>query len=248
MEDPDQYSTDFTKCLKHLNKHAAEIIASPRRARISSATNEGAANATNGQSEPASTTALEVLVLGGLGGRVDQAFSQIHHLYTMAQTQQNFREDLTKSDESHTQASESIKATVGNLYLISEESITFILCKGKNIIRTPATNRPNIDETLSEEPKPHETSLKRKRDHQEVPERFFEENVGIIPLLGPASITTQGLEWDVQDWHTKIGGQLSTSNHIRADKVEVKTSMPVLFTVELAQRLKRGQDHSVRQG
>ena len=30
MEDPDQYSTDFTKCLKYLNAHAAEIIASPR--------------------------------------------------------------------------------------------------------------------------------------------------------------------------------------------------------------------------
>lgn len=207
LEDPDQYSTDFTKCLKYLNTHAAEIIASPRKGPGSSPKRETSP-------QPTQESTLEIVILGGLGGRVDQAFSQIHHLYMMTQTQRELRENKPTNDDQS-----SKPAAGGNLYLVSEESITFILQQGKNIIHTPATKRADID--------------------SEEQEHFFEENIGIIPLSAPASITTRGFEWDVQDWHTEIGGQISTSNHIRADKVEVETSVPVLFTVELAQRLKR---------
>lgn len=224
IQDPDQYSTDFTKCLKHLNNHAAEIItASPN----------------SSPSDLQST--LEIVILGGLGGRVDQAFSQIHHLYMMTQTQRELRE----SQETGNDESKKVEPGAGgNLYLISEESITFVLQEGRNIIHTPATNRPDDtgqDSTATD----NEPPLKRERDlevdaeaNAEI-EHFFEENIGIIPLSAPASITTQGFEWDVENWHTEIGTQVSTSNHIRADRVEVLTSVPVLFTVELAQRLKR---------
>lgn len=172
VQDCDQYSTDFTKCLAYLQKHAP--------------------SSTAGQ--------LDILILGGLGGRVDQAFSQIHHLYLMAR------------DYSSTQEA-------GNLYLVSEESLTFILQPGRNVIHTPGTRM-------------HST---RSNDADNI----LEENVGIIPLSGPARITTKGLEWDVQDWPTEIGGQLSTSNHIRDEVVEVDGSVAVLFTLELATRFKR---------
>lgn len=59
------------------------------------------------------------------------------------------------------------------------------------------------------------------------------ENVGIVPVFGAARITLKGFEWDVEDWETYMGGQVSTSNHLRKDVVEVKTDTPVLFTVEL---------------
>ena len=62
---------------------------------------------------------------------------------------------------------------------------------------------------------------------------MFAENVGIIPVLGPVVISTKGLEWDVKDWRTEVGGQISTSNHIKSDVVEIEASDPVLFTVEL---------------
>lgn len=215
MKDPDQYSTDFQKCLKHINEHSSEIIASPRQQRKDSSPKNDAGSV------------LEIVCLGGLGGRVDQAFSQIHHLYLMSRAQQEIRE--RGGDE---------KSSGGNLYLVSEESITFILQQGKNIIYTPATRRPDIEQTAPETDG-QEATRKRKRDEDKEAEYFFEENIGIIPLSGPASITTKGFEWDVEDWHTEIGGQLSTSNHIRADKVEVEPSVPVLFTVELARRLKR---------
>lgn len=182
VEDPDQYSTDFTKCLKYIRGRAEDIIASlPRKT-------------------AEHDSRLDILILGGLGGRVDQAFSQIHHLYLMTR------------DYSSNQSA-------GNLYLVSEESLTFILQPGRNTIRTPGTNRPSHD---------HDGNG-----------YLLEENIGIIPISGPAKITTKGFQWDVEDWPTEIGGQLSTSNHIRADVVEVQSDVPVLFTAELAERFKR---------
>lgn len=172
VKDCDQYSTDFTKCLKYLQKKAPSGTAGK----------------------------LDILILGGLGGRVDQAFSQIHHLYLMAREYSSIQ-------------------SAGNLYLVSEESLTFILQQGRNVIRTPGTR---IQST-------------RMNDADNI----LEENVGIIPLSGPARITTKGFEWDVQDWLTEIGGQLSTSNHIRDEVVEVEGSVAVLFTLELATRFKR---------
>ncbi|KAI9930137.1 hypothetical protein ASPWEDRAFT_167804 [Aspergillus wentii DTO 134E9] len=185
IEDSDQYSTDFTKCLKYLRDHTAQIIATAR-------------------STPEAVewgNRLEILILGGLGGRVDQAFSQIHHLYTVTQQQRAERE------------------VAGDLYLISEESVTFILQPGRNTIHTPRANRPG--------------GAAGPQDC------LLEENIGIVPLSGPARITTRGFEWDVEDWRTEIGGQLSTSNHIRADVVEVTSGVSVLFTLELAKRFKR---------
>ncbi|KAK4504966.1 hypothetical protein PRZ48_002929 [Zasmidium cellare] len=58
------------------------------------------------------------------------------------------------------------------------------------------------------------------------------QNAGILPLYGKASITIRGFEWDVEDWPTEMGGQVSTSNHIVADQVTITTDVSVLFTVE----------------
>ncbi|CAG8116373.1 unnamed protein product [Penicillium olsonii] len=234
IKDPDQYSTDFTKCLKHLNAHAAEIIASPRQGNSPARVN--GKKKPESDSNPASSaeqSPLEIVILGGLGGRVDQAFSQVHHLYMMTQSQREIRKSQTSSP-----SIDNRPAAGGRLYLVSEESITFILHEGKNTIYTPATNRADVAKQSASESNGSPSAKKRKLDGPE-PEYMFEENIGIIPITAPAVITTHGFEWDVQDWHTEIGGQLSTSNHIRADKVEVETSTSVLFTLELAERLKR---------
>lgn len=61
---------------------------------------------------------------------------------------------------------------------------------------------------------------------------LFTENVGLVPVWGPATITTSGLEWDIKDWYTHMGGQVSTSNHVKADEVQVETNAPILFTIE----------------
>lgn len=153
----DQYSTDFTKSLKWMRQKWTERMRD------------------SGE--------LDVVVLGGLGGRVDQGFSQIHHLYM---------------------ACDNVELLQGRIYLLSEQSLTFVLSSGNNIIH--------------------------------IEDGFFEENVGIIPMLGRTLISTKGLEWDVKDWPTEFGDQLSTSNHIRSPTIEVssKGTQP-LFTLELAQ-------------
>lgn len=197
VEDGDQYSTDFTKCLRFLRGWFASSH-SP------------------GNEPPSYTGQLDIVILGGLGGRVDQAFSQIHHLYSVSLS-------AGVQDEER-------DAPPGNLYLVSEESITFVLGRGRNVILTPGDwpsqpeERPELEEKPDAE-KPQDPTC-------------LSENIGLIPLTGPTRITTRGFQWDVENWRTVIGGDLSTSNHIRGQRVEVECEEAILFTMELAGRLK----------
>ncbi|CBX99315.1 similar to thiamin pyrophosphokinase 1 [Plenodomus lingam JN3] len=149
--DPDQYSTDFGKTMQKISSRVS------------------------------STSSRNVLVLGTLGGRVDQGLGLLHEMIR-----------------------EETKYPQLRLWLFSESSVSFILRSQRNIIGGLQSSQ------------------------------VFTENVGIVPFYGPAVITTAGLEWDVKDWDTRIGGQVSTSNHVKADEVQVETSAPVLFTIERA--------------
>lgn len=159
--DPSQYATDFHKSLKWIREYMVKKSKS-------------------------SSTDLDVVVLGGLGGRVDQGFSQIHHLYIA-----NRNPQLLK----------------GRIYLLSEQSLSFILNRGSNKIH--------------------------------IEDGYFEENNGVIPIMGPINVTMRGMEWDVTDWPTEFGGDMSTSNHTRSNLLEIdfdSDNLP-LFTVELAKHL-----------
>jgi thiamine pyrophosphokinase len=90
------------------------------------------------------------------------------------------------------------------LWLFSEISLSWILRSKRNVIR----------------------GLKSSK--------LFTENTGLLPIWGPATITTVGLEWDVKEWYTHMGGQVSTSNHVKEDEVHVATDAPILFTIERA--------------
>ncbi|KAI9839053.1 MAG: hypothetical protein M1837_002271 [Sclerophora amabilis] len=176
--DPDQYSTDFTKCLKRI-RTVMMARGGPQHQ----------------QQRQGETRNFRILVFGGLGGRVDQALSTIHHLYVLSKESDGG--ELTGAD----------KSGEGKILLYSDESISFVLPKGRNIIYTPLADG------------------------------ILEENVGILPIGTPAVITTKGLEWDVEGWKTEFGDQVSTSNYIRSDIVRVETSERVLFTVERSKRL-----------
>lgn len=122
----------------------------------------------------------ELLVLGSLGGRVDQGLGLLSQIY-------------------HMQLNEYPNIRI---WLCTSSSISMILRPGTSIIRTPMAAE------------------------------LLTGNIGILPIFGPASITTQGLEWDVADWRTLMGGNVSTSNHIKADTVTVKTDHDILLTLE----------------
>jgi len=128
--------------------------------------------------------ALDTVALGSIGGRVDQGLSQLHHLYLWQKNNPEY--------------------TDGRLYLLTPESLVFLLKPGLHRIRV--------------------------RDAEE---DIFDKYVGILPVGGPSVITTRGLEWDVTGWPTEFGGRVSTSNHVRPEinMVEVETTADVLFTI-----------------
>ena len=172
--DPDQYSTDFTKAVNYMRSFrvpvGAEYTPSLDRDR-------------KADKLSAFAKKPEVIVaLGGLGGRVDQGMSVLHHLYI-------FQKDYS----------------AGKIFLLSTESITFVLKAGSHRIK--------VKETF------HGMGLGKY--------------VGIIPLKEPSVITTRGLEWDVQDWPTEFGGQMSTSNQVKEEWVMIETTKDVLFTIDL---------------
>ena len=119
---------------------------------------------------------IDIVALGAMGGRVDQSFHSIQHLYLSAEKQQT-------------------------VYLLSDQSITFLLPKGKSLIRTPL--------------------------------KHLGKTCGIIPVGGTAVITTDGLEWDVENWETRFGGQVSTSNHVLKHEITIHTNEQIIFTIEL---------------
>ena len=166
---PSQYATDFAKCVERI-----------KISRLSGKQVE--TGGITALSEP-----LDIVILGGLGGRVDQGFAVMHQLCALAE------DDQAPGTE--------------NIMLYSDRSISFVLQPGCNRITTPLAGG------------------------------YLTENVGIIPLGRPAVISTDGLEWDVQHWHTEFGKQVSTSNHIKKDTVSVTVDVNVLFTVELSETL-----------
>ena len=171
FEDPDQYSTDLTKCLKYIDSHVETRWGFDW-------------NTTNGPGTPP-IPRPEVAIFGSLGGRADQAFSQLHQLYVQK---------------------EKPSKMLGDMYLITRESIMFVLDKGWNSIVTP------------------------------VGTRLLDRNVGIIPIARPSVITTHGLLYDVTNWPTEFGSQVSTSNYIVNPTILVTTAEYVLFTVGIDQQ------------
>jgi thiamine pyrophosphokinase len=163
-KDGDENSTDFTKAVKYIRKtYLSEKY-------------DGECNGS-----------IDIVVLGGLGGRVDQGISTLHHLYKF------------QKEEGYPH---------GKMYLLSSECITFLLKPGTHEIQA---NLPLVKELGVE----------------------LGNNVGILPLNGPAVITAKGLEWPVKEWKTELGGNISTSNHVEEEMVTIKTDKDVLFTIDL---------------
>ena len=92
---------------------------------------------------------------------------------------------------------------IGDLYLVTASSVIMLLEKGLNRIRTPVATG------------------------------CFTVMAGIVPLARPATLTTRGFEWNLDNEEMEFGRFISTSNHIMRGEVEVETSEPVIFTLEL---------------
>ncbi|KAK6507710.1 hypothetical protein TWF481_006132 [Arthrobotrys musiformis] len=172
---------------------------------------------------------LDIIAYGAMGGRMDQTFHAIDQLFQARnrlngmtkksgdreaeEGEEGNGKALTEGDEMEEDEGDQNTSGPSNtaerkLILMSDESVTFLLEKGKNIIETP------LD--------------------------LFGKTCGLIPVAAASVITTKGLEWDLTETETKFGGMVSTSNHLVGDRVEVVTSEPLLFTMEV-RKLKQGE-------
>lgn len=193
--DSDQYSTDFGKSLKKIQEHFADHPSS----------------SSDGKT-------LNVMILGSIGGRVDQGIGLLSEIM---REQKSSLESVSSTDlRGHDK-----KALEMKLYLVSPSNLTFLLPPGKNIISFPSG-------TVQKSPYSQNGSSSPP---------VFTANVGILPLFGPAHITTVGLEYDVADWPTQMGGQVSTSNHILNCEVRIFTEEYLIFTVEFNLEAFEGQ-------
>ena len=60
---------------------------------------------------------------------------------------------------------------------------------------------------------------------------------GLVPLVGPSVITTEGLKWDVSQWECSMSTQVSTSNQVRDDAKSIKVQVsenPVVMTLTVS--------------
>ncbi|RYP51068.1 hypothetical protein DL768_003512 [Monosporascus sp. mg162] len=213
VEIQDQDSTDFAKAVRH----ARELSRKRAPGRLS-------AGSSNGQAD-------DIICYSGLGGRVDQAMSQLHHLYMFQQRLQPSDATGNESAEAETRErpEDSGGYASGRMYLTNGESLTFVLLAGRHAIRI----RDKLD-IYEAAPIPTNIKAEEASGSEDKP-KVFGKHVGIIPLAGPSLLTTRGLEWDVLDWRTEFGGRMSTSNHTTpgSDVVEVQTSRDVLFTIDI---------------
>ncbi|KAL3423943.1 thiamine pyrophosphokinase [Phlyctema vagabunda] len=188
IREADQYSTDFHKAVSFLRRWDAQsqrAYLNCRKERAQICRLDISAAQTDQDrvqvaAKPLSGHDRDIVVIGGVGGRLDQGLSTLHHLY------------LFQEDPAYRQ---------GRMFLLSSKNITMLLKAGRHKIMVKSS--------------------------------WLGKHVGIIPMKEPAVITTRGLEWDVQDWLTAFGGQMSTSNHTKDDYVYIKTSHDVLFTIAI---------------
>jgi thiamine pyrophosphokinase len=134
----------------------------------------------------------DLLILSDLSGRIDQGLGILHEMLRETKAPENERT---------------------RLWLINNDNVSWILPRGRNVLRGVRAQWPVGGAAAVGEP-------------------LFSPNVGILPIYGRAVITTSGLEWDVKDWQTEMGVKISTSNHVVRDEVVIETSNDVLFTIE----------------
>jgi thiamine pyrophosphokinase len=115
IQDGDQYSTDFTKAVRYLKTFkAAEGAKQTPPGHPGRPVNHPRSEILKGDSK-----IKDIVAIGGLGGRIDQGMSTLHHLYTF-------------QNESGYEG--------GRMFLLSNEAIAFVLKSGTHRIKAQETH------------------------------------------------------------------------------------------------------------
>ncbi|KAL3159732.1 hypothetical protein ABBQ38_010138 [Trebouxia sp. C0009 RCD-2024] len=63
---------------------------------------------------------------------------------------------------------------------------------------------------------------------------FAGPSCALVPLNGPATLTSSGLKWNLDRTVSKFDGMISTSNHISEDTVVIETDADIIWITETA--------------
>ncbi|PWN38709.1 hypothetical protein IE81DRAFT_327215 [Ceraceosorus guamensis] len=187
---PSQYATDLQKCIQHIEDVEA---LSRSNASVPGTTSEGE---------------MQLVIFGGLSGRLDQTLHTIHTLWLLAPGVSNGRgvedPDAAESDDPERRRGGRLKKRK-RTFVVSENSVAWVLPQGEHELHLSPT--------------------------------ILGKTCGMLPIgAGPVGvrIETEGLEWDLDGTQrSAIGGFLSTSNHVARARVKVQTDGEFCWTVEL---------------
>lgn len=156
--------------------------------------------------------AQDIVLFGSLGGRIDQGLGVLHELYRESRRWCPYQGPLAGAGEEWAKDSVASPGEIWigrrRFWLVTEAGLAMCLPPGKSRL---------VDLKM-------ETSSVR----------VFAKEVGFMPVFGYVTISTKGLEWDVDGWTMEMGGRVSSSNHIREDIVEVEVSGWCLITFSLS--------------
>ena len=260
VRNEDQYSTDFGKAChwvsiisshfsnlekwyQHIDEHvsnARNTVQELHELLLDLRETPTLGNEGEGSDEDGDVAVRDVIVFGSLGGRVDQGLGMLGE---MAREQEK---------------------SLGRVkvWLVSERSVSWVLHERRlrdagedawhKIQLSPSSKYRRDDGgkavgTVSEHGSSTAETSEQERGERTTSRPLFSRNVGILPIFGPTKISTRGLEWDVEDWETWMGGPVSTSNHVVSEDgiIGIRTEGKVLFTVEMGEEL-LGQESSVK--
>ncbi|CAO1632886.1 unnamed protein product [Parajaminaea phylloscopi] len=203
---PSQYATDLQKSIQWVEDWE---------------TGQGASNPGAG---------LELVIFGGLSGRLDQTAHTLHVLWKLAPTlaATGGYEDPSLDAEDETRKRGGNVKKRQRSYVVGDGSLVFLLPPGQHRVNHPT---PPLGEACGILPFGTEGNLG-----------------GDDSLTAGAKVSTRGLEWDVTpETPQSLGGYLSTSNHVFGDKslskvesspkslvVDIATDKPIYWSVELA--------------
>jgi len=134
---------------------------------------------------------VEILILGSLAGRVDHAIGILHEMLREQRPETStfvkaYSSIVSSSQHRHHQSPQQHQRIH---HTIPTPTLTLLSPSSVSFLLGPSSTNTIIHNSAHIGP-----------------------SVGILPIYGPARITTKGLEWDVQDWETKMGDVVSTSN------------------------------------
>lgn len=217
---PSQYATDLQKSIQWVEDWEERT----RQATASSSSRDSHQPDPDVVVDPE----LELVILGGLGGRQDQAAHTYHVLWKLCPALRTFGgyEDPHASDAGEAARGGQVKKRE-RAWVLGDSSLVWLL---------PPCGSGSGGVSAST----HELSL---------PGAVLGEACGILPYGVPGSgsgtgadgahVWTRGLEWDLDPAQPQcLGGFLSTSNHVvythGQGRVLLRTDRPVFFSVEVA--------------